>query len=129
VEAATITTGYGVCFRVGTNASFDGTNAVLSRSTVAADLPAFMGIAAQDIASNQFGLVQVGGPVASVFFSNVGSSTTINVGDPLIPGALAGGLFSGAPTYAASGFKFVLASNVPAAISASSYVSGWIRFP
>ena len=39
------------------------------------------------------------------------TSITITNGDPLVPGA--GGFFSLAPTYAASGFKYVIASNVP----------------
>lgn len=127
VEASSLTTGYLVALRVGTSASFDGTQAVRAASGTAADLPAFIGVAAQDIASNTYGRVQVYGPVGSVAFSNVGTSITINVGDPLIPGAAAGTAFSGAPTYAASGFKYILASSVPAAISAQAWISGWIR--
>lgn len=126
VEATSITTGQGVCFRVGTGASFDGTSAVRSASATTADLPAFVGIAAQDIASNAYGIVQVFGLVASVLLSGVGTSITVNAGNPLVPGAEPGGLFSLAPTYAASGFKYVLCTNPPAAISASGYCSGYI---
>lgn len=127
VEASSLTTGYLVALRVGTNASFDGTQAVRAASGTTADLPAFIGVAAMDIASNAYGRVQTYGPVASVAFSNQGTSITINVGDPLVPGAAAGNATSLAPTYAASGFKYILASNTPAAISAAGYMSGWIR--
>ncbi|HEX9504272.1 MAG TPA: hypothetical protein VF974_08230 [Patescibacteria group bacterium] len=127
VEATSITTGYFVALRVGTNASFDGTQVVMARSGTAIDLPGFVGIAAQDIGSNLYGRVQVYGAVASVAFSNVGTSITINVGDPLVPGAMPGGGASLAPTYASSGFRFVIASAVPAAISAVGWMSGWVR--
>lgn len=124
VEASSLTTGYGVALRVGTAASFDGINAVLSDSDNAADLPAWVGVAAQDIASNAYGLIQSYGLVASVLLSHIGSSLTVNSGDPLVPGKGAGGFFSGAPTYANSGFKYILASNTPAAISGTAYMSG-----
>lgn len=127
VEASSLTTGYLAALRIGTNASFNGTNVVMAKSGNTGDLPGFLGVAAQDIASNAYGLVQVYGPVASVFLSNVGSSLTVNVGDPMVPGAVAGGAFSGAPTYANGGFCFVIASNTPAAISAASYISGFVR--
>jgi hypothetical protein len=66
------------------------------------------------------------GFVNSVLISNVGTSITINAGDPLVPAP--GGMASAAPTYANSGFKWVTAaSNVPAAISAAAYVSGIIH--
>lgn len=127
VEASSLTTGYGVAIRVGTAASFDGTNAVLAASGNASDLPGFLGVAAQDIASNAYGLVQTGGFAASVLLSNNGSSLTIATGSPCVPGALAGGFWSLAPTYAASGFRYILASNMPVTTSATGYLSGWIR--
>lgn len=126
VEATSITTGMGVCFRVGTAGSFDGTQAVRADAGNAADLPAFIGIAAQDIASNAYGIVQIFGFVASVLLSHVGTSITVNAGNPLVPGDAPGGLASLAPTYAASGFKYVLCTNPPAAISASGYCAGYI---
>lgn len=126
VEASSLTNGYLAALAVGGN-SFDGNGAVMADSDVAANLPGFCGVAAQDIASNAYGVVQQLGFAASVFLSNVGSSLTINQGDPLVPGKAAGGAFSLAPTYAASGFKFILASNVPAAISASGWLSGLVR--
>lgn len=126
VEASSLTTGLLAALRLAA-ASFDGTSVVRADSDNTADLPGFIGVAAQDIASNAYGLVQVYGPVASVFISNVGSSITINVGDPLVPGKGAGGAFSSAPTYANSGFCFVIASNTPAAVSASGYCSGFVR--
>jgi len=127
VEASSLTLGYLVAVRVGTNASFDGTQAVLADSGNAVDLPGFLGVAAQDIVANGFGIIQNLGPAASVWISNVGTSLTINVGDALVPGALAGGGFSAAPTYANAGFRFVIASNVAPAVSATAYVSGYVR--
>lgn len=130
VEASSITTGMAVGIKIATGASFDGTSAVMMRSGTAGDLPGFVGIAVQDIASNAFGLIQTFGFCASVLLSNVGTSVTIAFGDPLIPSPLAGALSSGAPTYAASGFGFVLASNVPSnTLSTASvlYASGYIR--
>lgn len=130
VEASSITTGMGVSLRVGTNASFDGTSAVRSASGTGADLPGFLGVAVQDIPSNSFGLVQVFGNCASVLLSNQTTSITINPGDPLIPSPAAGAFASGAPTYAASGFGYVICSNAPTnttSIAAPAYVSGFVR--
>ena len=132
VEASSITTGYAVAIKIATAASFDGTQAVMTRSGTAGDLPGFIGIAVQDIASNAFGLVQIFGSCASVLLSNMGTSITINTGDPLTPSAVAGALSSvlGAPTYAGSGFGYVIASNVPTntlSQAAPLYVSGFIR--
>lgn len=122
VEGATITTGLPVALVLG--ASNDGLNAVIANA--AGDYPGFIGIALNDIPNNEFGRIQGGGFVNSVLISNVGTSITINVGDPLVPAA--GGMFSAAPTYANSGFKWVhVASNVPATISGPAYVSGIIR--
>lgn len=120
VEGATITTGRAVSL---VNTSIDGVSGVIANA--AADYPGFIGFAVQDIANNDYGRVQVGGFVNSILVSNVGTSITINAGDPLVPGPA--GAFSGAPTYANSGFKFASASNTPAAISAASYVSGLIK--
>ncbi len=121
VEGATITTGRAVALAVG--ASNDGVNAVIANA--AADYPGFIGIAQKDIPANDYGLIQVSGFVNSVLISNVGSSITINAGDPLVPAP--GGMFSAAPTYANSGFTWLFASNVPVAVSASGYVSGLIK--
>jgi hypothetical protein len=122
VEGATITTGLPVALALGT--SNDGISATIANA--AADYPGFLGIALSDIPNNEYGRVQTAGFVNSVLISNVGTSITINAGDPLV--AAPGGMFSGAPTYANSGFKWVAAaSNVPAAISAAAYVSGLIR--
>lgn len=126
VQGATITRGYGVALAIAGN-SFDGAQAVLPASGTAGNLPGFVGIADNDIANTNSGIVQCWGFAASVFLSNTGTSVTINQGDPLTPGAAAGGLTSGAPTYANGGLKYILASNVPAAISASGYVSGLVR--
>ena len=130
VNASSITLGSGVTIKVATGASFDGTQAVLSDSAGGADLTGFVGIAVQDIAVNAYGLVQTFGFCASVLLSNVGTSITIAFGNPLIPSPLAGALSSAAPTYAASGFGYVIASNVPAntlSVAAPLYASGYVR--
>jgi hypothetical protein len=122
VEGATITTGLPVAYALGT--SNDGVNVTLANA--AGEYPGFVGIAFTDIPNNEYGRIQISGFVASALISNVGSSITINAGDPLVPAPA--GFFSGAPTYANSGFKWlVAASNVPAAVSAAAYVSGLLR--
>lgn len=129
VDAASITTGYAAAI-CAASASFNGTNVIKPASGTATTLPGFIGVATQDIAANAYGTIQVYGPVASVFLSNTNTSVTINIGDPLVPGAVAGGLWSVAPTYANSGFCFVIASNVPLTTSnaaTASYLSGFIR--
>lgn len=120
VEGATITTGLPVSL---VNTSTDGVSATIANA--AADYPGFIGIAVQDIANNDYGRVQTSGFVASILLSNAGTSITINANDPLVPAPA--GMYSGAPTYANSGFKFVSASNVPVAVSAAAYVSGLIK--
>lgn len=130
VEASSITTGMLVALRLGTTASFDGTQAVRAASGNASDLPGFIGVAVKDIPSNQYGLVQCYGNTASVFVSVVTTSITLTAGDPLIPGAAAGGVASGAPTYANGGFNWVICSNPPTATlsqAAPLYVSGFVR--
>lgn len=125
VNGATITTGLGAALAIAGN-SFDGINAVLP---TAGNLPGFVGVALKDIPVNSYGLIQVWGFNGSILLSNVGSSLTINQGDPLVPSGQAGAFFSSAPTYANAGFKYiVVASNVPVALSAGvSYVSGLVR--
>lgn len=126
VSASSLTTGYAVALAIAGN-SFDGVNAVLADSDDTGNLPGFIGVARADIASNSNGQVISAGFAASVFLSHVGSSITINQGDPLVPGKAPGGLASLAPTYAASGFRYVLASNTPPAVSAAAYCSGLVR--
>lgn len=130
VDASSITTGQGVALCLGNAASFDGTNVVKPASGTAANLPGFLGVAVADIASNAYGLVQVFGNVLSVLLSNMGTSVTVTSGDPLIPSALAGAFFSAAPTYAASGFGWVIVSNAPTTTlsqAAPLYCSGFVR--
>lgn len=129
VSASSLTLGYAVALAVGGN-SVDGNAAVLMASATTADLPGFIGVANSDIASNGYGLVQCWGFAASVFLSRTNTSVTINQGNPLVAGAAAGGLTSVAPTYANSGFKYILASNVPVTTSlavGAAYLSGLIR--
>lgn len=121
VEGATITAGLPVAYALVT--SNDGVSATIANA--AADYPGFMGVAVADIPNNEYGQVQTAGFVNSILLSNVGTSITINAGDPLVPSPA--GFFSGAPTYANSGFKWISASNVPVAVSAAAYASGLIR--
>jgi hypothetical protein len=132
VEASSITLGYAVALVVGTGAaSFDGTQAVMTATGHAGDLPGFLGVAAANIPSNQYGLVQIFGMCASVLLSNQPTSITIAAGNPLIPTAAPGALSSGAPTYAASGFNWVIASGPylsnTISFAAPFYCSGFIR--
>jgi hypothetical protein len=122
VHGQTITTGYPVAYHL--TASNDGVSAVLP-GAAGTHSPGFIGVATKDIAINDYGLVQIFGFVNSVLLSNVGTSITVNSGDPLVPAA--GGFASAAPTYANSGFKWLAASNLPAAVSAAAYASGLIK--
>ena len=117
VDARSLTQGWPVALRLGTNASLNFNNAVLALSGTAADLPGFLGVADGDIATNAVGRVVLWGYIKSVYLSSVASSITITNADPLVPGAA--GFFSLAPTYAASGFKYVIASNMPTGTLAS----------
>jgi hypothetical protein len=119
VEGATITTGLPVSIRP-TAASLDGVSAVVANAT--ADYFGFIGIAHEDIANNDYGLVQVNGLVNSILISNAGSSITITAGDCLLPGTI--GFYSGAaPTEAASNGKGVWVVDTKT-VSAAGYVRG-----
>lgn len=127
VEASSLTTGYAVALAVA-SASFDGTQACLAGTAAAGRQSNWIGIAAKDIAPNAYGIVQMFGPVASVFISNVGTSITFGVGAYLVPGAQSGGLFCiSAPTFATSGFAFCVCSNDLPTVSNSGWVSGFMR--
>jgi hypothetical protein len=130
VSGTSITLGYGVTLAISGSVSFDGSQLVLSNSATTSNLPGFLGIAAATIPSNSYGLIQIFGNALSVLISNVGTSVTINAGDPLIPSPLAGALSSAVPSYAASGFNWVIASNTPSnslSQAAPMYVSGFLR--
>lgn len=121
VQGATITTGLPVSLSPAA-ASFDGVNAV--KADAAGDYPGFVGIAKEDIANNDVGLVQVYGYVNSIYLSNAGTSITITALDPIVPAPA--GFFSAAPSYANSGLKTVLIAET-ATVSAASYVKGLIK--
>ena len=132
VDAASITTGNGAMLACGAAASFDGIQAVNSISTGGASLTGLLGVAVKDIAVNAFGLVQTYGNCLSVLISVMNTSITIGVGNPLTPSSLIGAWSSvtGAPTYAASGFGYIIASNTPSntlSQAAPLYSSGFIR--
>ena len=129
VEASSITLGYGaaICQLA---ASFDGNAAIMPLSGTAATLTGWIGVAAADIASNGYGLVQCFGPAASVYISQQDTSITINAQNALVPGAEKGGLMSVVPTYLNAGFKFVICTNPPATTSmakTANYSGGLIR--
>ena len=127
--SASLTTGYLVAYALN-GVSFDGNQAMLPDSDVAAHLPGFIGVANSDIAGSAYGLVQCYGFAASVFLSQYGTSVTVNQGNPLVPGAEAGGAGSAVPTYLNAGFKFILCSNPPATVSmakTANYASGIVR--
>lgn len=121
VSASSITTGLPVNLAMAA-ASFNGTNVIVGTT---ASTQGFVGVAYRDIAPNAYADWQVYGPTASVLLSNTGTSITINLGDPLVPGP--SGFFSGNPTYLNSGLKYIIVSNVPVAMSASAYASGFVR--
>jgi hypothetical protein len=127
VEASSLTTGYAVAIAVA-SASFNGTQVCLAGTAATGRQTSWIGIAARDIAPNAYGIVQLYGPVNSVFISNVGSSLTFGVGAAMVPGALSGGLFCiAAPTWATGGFAFLVLSNDLPAVSATGWVSGFMR--
>lgn len=128
VEASSLTTGYAVALAQGTaGASFDGTQACLAGTAATGRQTGWIGIAAKDIAPNAYGIVQVYGAVNSVFVSNVGTSITITPGDACVPAALAGGVFSAVPTWLNSGFGVLIASNCLPAVSATGWMSGFMK--
>lgn len=132
VDASSVTTGAGVMLAIGTGASFDGIQAVNAISTGGSSLFGLLGVAVKDIAVNAFGLVQTYGNCLSVLISQMNTSITIGSGNPLTPSSLIGAWSSvtGAPTFAASAFGFVIASNTPAnTISTAGplYLSGFVR--
>lgn len=122
VEGATITTGNAVSIKPAA-ASIDGISAVIANA--AGDYPGFIGIAVQDIANNDYGLVQVNGLVNSILISNAGTSITITAGDCLLPGP-AGFYSAAAATYAGSNLKSVFAKDTTVAVSAAGYIRGLI---
>lgn len=107
-------------------ASFDGIGAV---KVAAALYNGFLGVAVQDIAINSFGLVQNWGYCNSVQVSGVGTSLSIQVGNYLIPGAVAGQFFSSLTDQALSTLLYRYSINAVATmVSANpSFTSAFIR--
>ena len=128
VEGATITTGNPVSLKP-TAASIDGVSGVISNA--AADHLGFIGVAIEDIANNDYGLVQVNGLVNSVFLSHAGTSITVTAGDLLIPGPIGFYSFNPAVIYSGNGahlYNFKHVVNVDTAtVSASGFVRGMIN--
>lgn len=107
-------------------ASFDGIGSV---KVAAALYNGFMGVAVGDIAINSFGLVQNWGFCNSVQVSGVGTSLSIQVGNYLIPGAVAGQFFSSLTDQAVSTLLYRYAINATATmVSANpSFTSAFLR--
>jgi hypothetical protein len=121
VQGATITTGLPVSIRP-TAASIDGISGVVSDA--AGDHYGFIGVATEDIANNDYGLVQVNGLINSIYVSNAGTSITITLGDYLIPATSGVGFYSGAlPALSASNGK-VIVTGTTATVSAVGWVKG-----
>jgi hypothetical protein len=120
-----VTTGWPVVLALGTaGASFDGTQAVVAVPGTTLGW-AWIGVAYKDLAANSYGLIQNFGPTGSILLSNSGTSLTINMGDPLVPAPA--GFYSAVVTHINSGFKYVLASNIPLTTTAVAYASGYVR--
>ena len=124
VDAATITTGMGICFVVA-GTSVDGVSAL---KATAATHKGFAGIAEEDIPVNGYGIACVAGFTNSILISNVGTSITVTAGDTLKPGAVAGTFFSSVTDAAMSTllYRYVVTAD-SATISAAAYVRGIVR--
>jgi hypothetical protein len=130
-SGATIEKGMGVAWNLQTAASMNGSDVVKLDAT-AAGTGGFIGVANNDIANNNYGVITCWGYVASVLLSHVGTSITIGAGNLLRIGAVAGTFFSGATIQATSNnfFKYVVAaSNNINTIStkATAYCAGIVR--
>ncbi len=123
--SGSITTGQGVRL-VSTLLSFDGVSAAKNS---AAGIAGFVGVAAQDIPINGYGLVVSWGYCASIEVSCVGTSLTVTVGDILKPGAVGGLFFSGLASEAMSTllYKYVINGSTITISSPSTYVQGIVR--
>lgn len=127
VEASSLTTGMAVALATAA-ASFNGTNVCMAGTAAVGRQQTWLGFAAQDLAPNAYGLVQMYGLVNSIYISNYGISVTFTLGDSLVPGALAGGVGSiAAPTFATSGFAGAIVISAPLTLSAISWTSGFFR--
>ena len=126
--SGSITTGMGVVFAE-LAASADGIGAL---KAVVANARYFIGVAAQDIAINGFGLITAWGYAASVFLSQAVGSWTITSGDTLILGATQSGAFTSVVSPQAMStllYKYVIAmGTISDTISnPRPYASGFVR--
>lgn len=120
-----ITTGMGVAL-VQAGASIDGISSI--KSTAAA-YKGFCGVAKQDIAINDFGVVTAWGLADSVLISHEGSSITITRGDTLKPSAVGGAFASSLTDQAISTllYRYVYAATTTEALSAQIWIKGVVR--
>jgi len=132
VNGDVMTTGVGVRYVggvVGEVVSTDGIQCVKTSAT-AGDFSNFAGIASQDIADNDYGLVQNWGYVDSIMMSNEGTSITCGIFDGDRPLNLAGGLFtSHHPTGQALstyGWKYVQQWDT-VGVSGLAWAKGFVR--
>lgn len=123
--SGSITTGMGVAM-VLAGASINGYS--VTKATAALQV-GFAGIANEDTPINGFGTARIWGLAASVLLSNVGTSITINAGNALRPGAVAGTYFSGqatGETLSTLLYRWVTAADT-IAVSAQAWVRGFVR--
>lgn len=120
-----ITTGAGACL-VQAGASIDGISAV---NSTAGTYKGFCGVAKQDVAINDFGVVTGWGIADSVLISHEGSSITVTRGDTLKPSAVAGAFASSLTDQAISTllYRYVYAATTTTAISAQTWIKGIVR--
>ncbi len=126
--SGSITTGMGVVL-CDLAASMDGIGA-LKGLVVSAKY--FVGVAAQDIPINGFGLVTAWGYAASVFLSQSVGSWTITAGDTLILGATQSGAFTSvvlAQAVSTQFYRYVVAAGAVADTISNPrpYMSGIVR--
>ena len=123
--SGSITTGMGVAM-VLAGASINGY--AVTKNTAALQ-PGFAGVATRDIPINGFGEAQIWGFCGSILVSNVGTSITVNAGNALRPGAVAGTFFSGqgtGETLSTLAYRWVVNADT-IAVSAQTWVRGFVR--
>lgn len=122
LSGQTITKGHGghILTTANSNTGYGVTNVTVE------EIRLFAGIANADVADTAVGRFIVYGYAASVQTFALGSSITINPGDPLGPGAAASLGVSSAGLVTAFGPVLCLES-AAVTVSAGSYISGWVR--
>jgi hypothetical protein len=122
--SGSFTTGMGVTL-VQTGTSADGMQAV---KNTAALIQGFAGVAAQNIPINGWGSLVAWGFAGSVMISSVGTSITVNAGNMLLPGAVAGTWFSSITPQAASTLLYRYITSIDTiTVSTTAWVRGLVK--